>query len=370
MVNWSGQRKSEAHFTAGTQPVPTQRPVHEPMTALKSTALRLIVLLVFQTLCLATVHAQRGASPKPAADPRPAADPKITEQIKKQEAIYQGKGEQLLEGYVIDRSLLSYATTLSPEFDHSLASLGPNDRWLDIGAGMGLAILDYYTPRYDSMHPEGRERRGKKARAVAISIEDRRTPLWQETAAGLEENQIQYLFSRRLREYSLKELGRFQVITDVIGGFSYTTDLSLFMEKTLGFLEVNGSFFTLLQDVHSEAGTNKPHYANSPYLTEITAGDGSKMKVCSWLKSISCVEVSCELRMDWKPPIEVYRIQKVCDNVSVPALVNIHYEAGTPPERAYRLATPKPVSLASPAPAAPPAPAETPASPAPTSATR
>jgi hypothetical protein len=337
------------------------------MTALKRIALRLVVLLVFQSLCLTAAHAQRGASPKPAADPKPAANPKITEQIKRQEAIYQGKGEQLLDGYVIDRSLLSYATTLSPEFDRSLASLGPNDRWLDIGAGMGLAILDYYTPRYDSMHPEGRERRGKKARAVAISIEDRRTPLWQQTAAGLEENQIQYLFSRRLREYSLKDLGRFQIITDVIGGFSYTVDLSLFMEKTLAFLELNGSFFTLLQDVHSENGTNKPHYADSPYLTEITSADGSKMKVCSWLKSIRCVEVSCDLRMDWKPPIEVYRIQKVCNDVAVPALVNIHYEAGTPPERAYRLVTPAPALPASPP---PPTPAATPAPAVPTSATR
>src|SRR6185295_9048908 len=131
--------------------------------ALKSAAIRLAVLLLFQALCLAPAHAQRGPSPspKPAADPKPAVSPRIKEQIKKQEAIYQGKGEQLLDGYVIDRSLLSYATTLSPEFDRSLASLGPNDRWLDIGAGMGLAILDYYTPRYDSMHPEGRERRGK-----------------------------------------------------------------------------------------------------------------------------------------------------------------------------------------------------------------
>src|SRR5262249_19030428 len=102
-------------------------------------------------------------------------------------------------------------------------------------------------------------RSGRKARAVAMSIEDRRTAQWHQTAAGLEANQMQYLFGRRLREYSAEELGRFQVITDVMGGFSYTQNLSLFMEKTLAFLDVNGSFYTMLQDVRTENAANKPY---------------------------------------------------------------------------------------------------------------
>jgi hypothetical protein len=305
--------------------------MHEKsIKALKNTGIRLAILLVFQAPWLGTAHSQRPGSPK------------IDEQISIQEGIYQSQGEKTPEGYVVDRSLLSYSFTLSAGFERSLANLGPDDRWLDIGAGQGRALLDYYTPRYDSMHAEGRERRGKKARAVAISIEDRRTPLWHQTAAGLEANQIQYLFGRRLREFSLEELGRFQLITDVIGGFSYSLDLSLFVEKTLGFLELKGSFYTLLQDVHSEGGTNKPYYAGSPFLTEIAHADGSEVKVCSWLKSITCVEVTCELRTDWNPPIEVYSIHKVCNGVTVPALALIHYEAGTPPERRFQLKNPPP----------------------------
>ena len=298
--------------------------------ALKTAAIRRVVLPVFLSLWWGTAHSQGPVNPK------------LADEIKKQESIYQGRGEQLLEGYVIDRSLLSYTFTLPDEFDRSLADLGPSDRWLDIGAGRGQAMLDYYTPRYDSMHAEGRERRGKKARSVAMSIEDRRTPLWQETAATLEPGKIQYLLGRRLSEYSLEELGRFRLITDVIGGFSYSVNLSVFMEKTLGLLEMNGSFFTLLQDVHAEDGTNKPFYDGAPFLTEIDRADGSKTKVCPWLKSITCVEVTCELRTAWKPPIEVYRIRKVCNNVTVPALEPVHYEAGTPPERRYRLANPLP----------------------------
>ncbi len=292
---------------------------------MRKTGIGMFVLFFLQTLWLGTAHcADAGSS-------------KFNDELLKQEKIYQSKEERVPAGYVIDRSLLDYSQTLSSDFDRALANLGPKDRWLDIGAGEGQAILDYYTPGYDLIHLEGRERRGKKAQAVAISIEDRRTPLWHQTASSLGANQIQYFFDKRVRDYSLKELGRFQVITDLLGGFSYTEELSLFMEKVLGFLELKGIFYTLLQDVKSEDGTNRPFYANSPYLTEIANTDGSEVRVCPWLKSITCVEVSCELKAQWNPPIEVYRIHKVCNNVAVPALVRIHYEAGTPPERRYRL---------------------------------
>jgi len=303
------------------------------MTPPKNIGMRMVALLILQTLWLETSHSQQPGSPA------------IEKEVSKQEAIYRSRGEEVPEGYVIDRSFLAYASILSSDFDRSLASLGPKDRWLDIGAGEGHAVLDYYTPRYDSMHPEGRERRGKKARAVAMSIEDRRTPRWHETAARLEENQIRYLSGKRLREYSLEELGQFQLVTDVIGGFSYTRDLSLFMERVLGFLELNGRFHTLLLDVLPEYASNRTDYPDTLFLTEIANAGGSDVSVCTWLKSIACVEVTCESRMEAKRPIEIYRIQKVCNNVAVPALALLRFEAGTPPIRRFQLRNP---SLATP----------------------
>ena len=306
------------------------------MKTLQHTGIRVVVLLFLQTLWLGVSHAQ------------PAGLPQFQEERARQQEIYQSTGEKTPEGYVIDRGLLAYTFTLPAEFDRSLANLGPTDRWLDIGAGRGQAVLDYYAARYDALHAEGRERRGKKAQAIAVSIEDRRTPDWAQTAASLDANKIQYFFGKRLREYSLEQLGRFQVITDMLGGFSYTENLSLFMEKVLGFLALNGSFYTILQDVHSESGVNSPYYPNARYLTEIVNADASEMKVCAWLKRIGCVEVTCELRPGWKPPVEVYRVHKVCNDVTVPALLPIHFEAGTPPERRFRVANPLPGTPASP----------------------
>jgi hypothetical protein len=287
------------------------------MKSLKSARLCAVALLVSHALWVTTVYSADSAAP---------ATPAFKEEFSKQKAIYDSRGAQTPEGYVTDRSLLSYTFTLPPEFNQSLATLGPQDRWLDIGAGEGRAILDYCTSKYDVMHPQTAGQQGKKAKAVAISIEDRRTVHWEKTAASLEPQQIKYLF------------------TDVMGGFSYTQNLALFMEKALGLLETDGSLYTVLQDVSSEEGANRPFYPGSPFLTELQKADGSKMSVCAWLKSIGGVEVTCEFKPNWEPPVEVYRIHKVSENVTVPALTPVHFQAGTPPERRFQLSKPLPSS--------------------------
>jgi hypothetical protein len=270
-------------------------------------------------------------APSLAAQPGSAFE----KEVAKQEAeVYQSRGENVPAGYVVDRSLLAYAAALPAGFGDSLAKLGPADRWLDIGAGEGKAVLDYYAPRYDSMHPQ---RRGRKARAVAMSIEDRRTPRWNETARSLEPNQIAYWSGRRLREYSAQELGRFQLITDLTGGFSYARELSVFMERALGALELDGDFYTLLLDVLPEKAAGPSAYPDSLFLTEIQNAAGSGMRVCSWLKSISCVQVTCEPDTKATRPVELYRIRRVCGNVAVPSLRLVHYKAGTPPLRRFQL---------------------------------
>lgn len=295
------------------------------LKAFRHAAAHAAVLIVLQALWL-----------EPARPQDPAAS-KLEEEISRQESIYQSRGRSVPRGYTLDRSLSDYERALSSGFDRALAGLGPPDRWLDIGAGEGQAILDYYTPDYDRAQRKFRKQRGGKARTVAMSIEDRRTPLWQERATALEAEQIRYLFGKRLGEYEPGELGKFRLVTDVIGGFSYTQRLAYFLERVLGLLELNGDFYTLLQDVRTEEGKNSPFYEGSPFLTEIKAADGSEMKVCAWLKRVSCVQVTCEAKADWQPPIEAFRVRKVCDDVAVPALENTHYKAGTPPERGFRL---------------------------------
>ena len=290
---------------------------------MKYNGIALLALWATHLLWCELAHAQQPT--------QPPADTRFKDEYTRQEGIYQSKGADVPQGYVIDRNLAAYAAALPRPFEQDLAKLSASGRWLDIGAGRGQAILDYYGPAAQQM--PGMD----KAETVAVSIEDRRTKAWYDTAARLGPNKIKYLYGKPLGEYKLDELGRFEVITDLLGGFSYSRNMARFMEKTLAFLQVDGSFYTILQDVHSENGANLPFYREKgeSYLTEIVDNKGSKIKVCNWLKHISCVQVTCELLPNWKPPVEVYRVQKTCDNVMVPPLSLTNFVAGTPPGRIY-----------------------------------
>ncbi len=294
------------------------------MTRTTPARARLILLFVLQGLPPTALHAQNtGGQP-------------FAEETSKQDNIYRSRENDRPAGYVINRDLEAYANALPPQFNRTLSALRAPDRWLDIGAGEGQAILDYYDTNQVSPHD--------KAQSVAVSIEDRRTQKWHRKAAQLEANKIRYHYGKSINDYTTEELGgKFHVITDLLGGFSYTRNMSRFMEKALDFLQLNGSFYSMLQDVHAEDGANRPHYAGAPYLTEIVSANGAKTKICAWLKSISCVQVTCEFKANWTPPVEVYRVQKVCENVAVPPLAPVHFAAGTPPERRFRI-TPVPAT--------------------------
>jgi len=258
--------------------------------------------------------------------------PRINEEFLEQEKIYRSRGADGRRVYTTDRGLSRYAELLSSGFRDTLGSLGSSDRWLDIGAGQGEAILDYYLP--EDAAAERCRGSGSSASAVAISIEDRRTEDWKQQAARFGDDRIRYLFGKRLRQYSIEELGKFQIITDVYGGFTYTEDLSQFVDKVLKLLEVGGSFYTLATGVHLEDGKDK---LGTLYLTELEDPFGREVKVCSWLKKISCVQVTCDSKSDLKRPTQLIKIRKVCGDTSVPRMKLVEFEAGYPPGRCFQL---------------------------------
>jgi len=263
-----------------------------------------------------------------------SAPPRLDEEIAKQEKIYQRRGAEVPGGYITNRGLADYAELLPTGFCNALGRLGSSDRWLDIGAGAAQAILDYFSPEGNAPSGEKCARPGAKARAVAMSIEDRRTDKWRQQAATLGDDRIRYLSGKRLRQYSPEELGKFQIITDVFGGFTYTEDLSQFVAKVLSLLEVGGAFYTLVPGVHLEDGKDK---LGTWYLTELENEAGRPEKVCSWLKKTACVQVTCESKSDWKRPTELIKVEKVCSAVSVPRMKLLEFVAGYPPDRRFQL---------------------------------
>jgi SAM-dependent methyltransferase len=258
--------------------------------------------------------------------------PRIDEEFSKQEKIYRRRGGG---SYTTNRGLLDYAEVLPSGFCDALGRLGSSDRWLDIGAGEGQAILDYYTQKGEAAPAEKCRTSGAKARAVAISIEDRRTDKWKQQGASLGDDRIQYLSGKRLRQYLPDELGKFQIITDVYGGFTYTENLSRFLEKVLSLLEIGGAFYTVLPAVHLEDGTDK---LGTWYKTELVDAASRPVKVCSWLRQTTCTKISCESKTDWDEPTQLIKIGKVCSDVAVPRTNLVEYMAGAPPSRRFQMA--------------------------------
>ena len=295
------------------------RSVKSSVRSWKTVGIRFAVLFVI------LLQARAGWSQEP-------AQPRLDEEFTKQEKIYRSRGADVPSGYVINRGLPNYAEVLPSGFCDALGNLGSSDRWLDIGAGEGQAILDYYAPQGDGA-PEKCGGSGPKARVVAISIEDRRADRWKQQAASLGDR-MRYLAGKRLSQYSRDELGKFQIITDVYGGFSYTEDLSRFVGKVLSLLEVGGSFYTLMPGVHLESAKDK---LGILYLTELEDAAGRPLRVCSWLKQTACAQVICESKSNWKRPTELLNIRKVCSGVAVPRLKLWEFEAGYPPSRRFQL---------------------------------
>ena len=298
------------------------RTVNSLVTRWQTTGARLAVLMVI----IQALGLRAGWSQEP-------AQPRMSEELLEQEKIYHSRGADGRRVYTTDRGLSRYAELLPSGFCDALGRLGSSDRWLDIGAGEGQAILDYHAPEGNAAPAEKCGWSGAKARAVAMSIEDRRTDNWQQQAANLGDDRIRYLSGKRLRQYSREELGKFQIITDVYGGFSYTDDLSGFTDRALRLLEVGGSFYTLATGVHLEGGDKLGVF----YLTELEDAAGRPEKVCSWLKKTACVQVACESKSEWDQPTELINIRKVCSDVSVPRIKLLKYEAGNPPGRRFQL---------------------------------
>ncbi len=81
--------------------------------------------------------------------PQEPAQLRLDEEFTKQEKIFRSRGADVPRGYVTNRGLSDYAELLPAGFCDALGRLGSSDRWLDIGAGEGQAILDYYAPEGD-----------------------------------------------------------------------------------------------------------------------------------------------------------------------------------------------------------------------------
>lgn len=140
----------------------------------------------------------------------------------------------------VGRDLRAYVRNLGAAFEKALQGLGPEQTWLDAGAGKGFAMLQYYK---GSIYADRQvEFDPSKARLIALNA---KTP---EDARGVEElgvlprDRFQYV-EDYVEKINPGKIGQVDLITDVFGPFSYSTDIKTILEKYWAILKENGDLF-------------------------------------------------------------------------------------------------------------------------------
>lgn len=137
----------------------------------------------------------------------------------------------------VTAGLKDYELAFGKEFSKNLTELKEEDRWLDGGAGLGMAVNDHY------------ENKGKgKTTAVGYKIPAAKTNEEQQVVEKLAKNdKFKYLSGAYFSEMEEKEeleKGKTNIISDFNGVLSYTQTLSEDLNKYLRILKVGGRLYT------------------------------------------------------------------------------------------------------------------------------
>lgn len=189
---------------------------------------------------------------------------------------------------------------LEKSFPEALSRLGPDEIWLDLGAGKGKAGIEFLRSFSDL----------KKAPRVALIAYklDRWLPF------PSMEGKLITRDGQTFETMDFSHFGKVDLITDVYGVLSYSQDFHAALSKAFHLLNEGKSLY-LYTDVSK---------------TTFTKTDGSVIGLETFLRSIQGLEVTGRLG--------VLKITKQSDQVQIPLfrLIRYHHEE-LPPFRRYRL---------------------------------
>jgi len=163
-----------------------------------------------------------------------------------------------LGAHINDRSLRAYGEALGPEFIAKLNSLGPEDTWVDLGAGSDLALVQYLT--LESVPGFELPPVNQRAQVVSIGVDTPDPILLPDVRRD-----FQKVLKRRGKSvYRQLQRGKFfsqiplrvirsleaSLMTSVQGILSYTENLPESLARALAGMRDGGSLF------HSSATEN------------------------------------------------------------------------------------------------------------------
>lgn len=217
----------------------------------------------------------------------------------------------------IERLLEHYKYLLGDDFRKKLASLNtPEHHWIDSGAGLGYATGEYV-----------KSEEGSRTHVTAIS---RYVPLLKREYLGgigwfpikyirkIEsetQGRLRFLSGKPFEKISNAEIGKADLITDLLGTFSYSEDPSTVLQKYLDLLKPDGELYLYLGN-GSRSTVSDPSNLNGYSF------------ISQWLTNIQ--GINAEVTSNG-----TVRITKTTMEVKVPQLKMLHTTADSPPIRKY-----------------------------------
>lgn len=199
--------------------------------------------------------------------------------------------------FVTDRHLDDYARELHPDFKKSVATLSPDQHWVDLGAGKALAQIDYI---------KAQESHAQAALTTAVAFKLDR---WFSPKSYDGKLQVKEGAFETQDTYAWKKV---DLITDVYGVLSYTGHLSVSLQKTFDMMNINAELYLLM----------------TPYGTQVQTAQG-KIALIDFLKSIPGIKI--------EGTGSQLKITKTAETITVPSLRLVRYTDEAPPLRLFEL---------------------------------
>lgn len=197
--------------------------------------------------------------------------------------------------FVTDRDLISYKQELHSDFSKSIDALGPDGHWIDLGAGKALAQIDFLRKFRGS-------REAPLVTAVAYKLDRWFAPPRFAGKLQVKEGVFE--------EQSVQEWTRADIITDLFGVLSYTTDFTRAFSQALNLLKLNGELYI----------------TTTPWATRFNV-HGSSMALIDFLSSIDGLRVEGRFG--------VIKITKEKEFIQVPSMILTRFEENLPPHRTF-----------------------------------
>jgi hypothetical protein len=199
--------------------------------------------------------------------------------------------------FITNRSLFDYIHDLHPDFKTVLSRLSSDSHWIDMGAGKAKAQIEFLK---SIRNPLNRP----YVTAVAYKI-DRWWGL--PTFNGkleVHEGPFEFQPTEQWRSADL--------ITDVMGIFSYTTDLTTTLQKTFDLLKIQGELYISTSSYGSKFKVQGQILTLEAFLATISGlkveGKWGAIKVIKEQKDILIPQMELQRFTDDSPPLRLFLV--------------------------------------------------------------